>query len=146
MVLQNPDYCCERRVRFIDTDAWGTMHFSKYVQLMEETEYAFLRSRGLSVVMDDARGKIGFPRTHTNFSIERPAVYDERLETWLKLVDVDGVTISYQFAITAPGMEQVARGSFVVACCRFVPGELPRAILIPDPILWRLQAPDGPSR
>lgn len=104
--------------------------------MMEETEYAFLRSRGLSVVVSDERGIIGFPRVATEIEIESTACYDEELEIRLQVAGNDGVKIEYRFEISR-GPERIATGYFAVACCRFPPGKPPRAILIPDFILER---------
>ncbi len=105
--------------------------------MMEETEYAFLRSRGLSVVVSDERGIIGFPRVATEIEIESPACYDEELEIRLRVASNDGVKIEYQFEILRDSA-RITTGYFAVACCRFPPGKPPRAILIPDFILERL--------
>ena len=60
--LLDVDFSREHRVRWHETDASGYVHFANYVRYMEETEYDFLRSRGLKVHMNDDRGAIGFPR------------------------------------------------------------------------------------
>ncbi len=99
---------------------------------MEETEYAFLRSRGLSVVLEDDRGLIGFPRLHSELKILTPVTFEEELDVLIRLGDVDGKQVSYRFEITrARDQVMVATGRFDVACCRFPDGELPYAILIP---------------
>ena len=54
-----------RRVEFSDTDMVGIAHFTNYFRFMEEAEHALLRARGLSVVLKDDRGTLGFPKlTH----------------------------------------------------------------------------------
>ncbi len=105
---------------------------------MEEAEYAFLKSRGLNIVLSDERGQIGFPRVSSQIEILRPAEAFELLTIWLKVAGNDGVKLTYRFEITAEDHQLVARGEFVAACCRFVPGEFPRAILIPDFVLERI--------
>ncbi len=119
------------RVRWGDADASGYVHFANYIRMMEETEYAWLRTRGLSVVMHDQRGVLGFPRVNTEIAIENPAQFGDELDIWLRLAESDGVKIEYQFEILREA-ELVASGQFTVACCRFPRGAPPRAILIPD--------------
>jgi acyl-CoA thioester hydrolase len=119
------------QVRFVDTDASGFAHFSSYSKMMEETEYAFLRSRGLSVVMHDERGTIGFPRIAVDVSILRPLRFEERATVLLYLVELDGKQIRYEFTIVDENKKIAAHGQFVVACCRFPDDFPPYAILIP---------------
>ena len=126
------------RIRWVDVDANRLAHFDTYLRLMEETEYSFLRHCGLSVVLQDEKGTIGFPRLSVQLSIERPLGFDERVETRLGRIDTDGKQISYHFQITSEADEPVAQGRFDVACCRFPGDALPYAILIPDFILQAL--------
>ena len=129
----------KRRVRFADTNEFGQVHFDVYIRLMEETEYAFLRSRGLRVVLDDGKGIIGFPRLHSNVQIDKPLRLDDEVETTLQLIEVSGKKITYEFAIQCRG-NSIAKGCFEVACCRFPGGKDPYAILIPDFVAEKLCA------
>ena len=124
-----------RKVRWSETDASGAVKFEAYVRMMEETEYAFLRSRGLRVVLEDERGIFGFPRLNVNVKVERPAVFDEQLWITLELIHLDGKQIVYHFEVVDDDAQPVATGKFKVACCRFPAGELPYAILTPDFVL-----------
>lgn len=126
-----PDFVRHHRVRWVETDATGTVHFANFIRMMEETEYAFLRSRGLSVVAEDERGTIGFPRVSASLEIGSGARFGDELEIRLYVGDNDGVKIRYRFQIVR-GAEAVATGAFTIACCRFSDRALPRAILIPD--------------
>jgi acyl-CoA thioester hydrolase len=126
-----PDFMRLHRVRWVETDASGSVNLAGLLRMMEETEYAFLRSLGLSVVMKDERGTIGFPRISAELETRSPARFDDILEIRLFVVMNDGVTIRYRFEITGPGGE-VASGIFSLACCRFPSDAPPRAILIPD--------------
>lgn len=98
---------------------------------MEETEYAFLRSRELRVVLNDGKGIIGFPRTRAEIKVVQPLRFEDHVETELQLGDMDGKQIHYEFVIRGSGQVQ-ATGKFCVACCRFPAGEPPFAILTPE--------------
>jgi acyl-CoA thioesterase FadM len=119
-------------VRLVDTDVSGFAHFATYVRMMEETEYAFLRSRGLRVVLYDERGTMGFPRLNVQLEIQHPVSFGERLDVLLQLVEIDGKQICYEFDLVNQAGLTAARGRFQVACCRFPDGRPPFAILIPD--------------
>ena len=118
-----------------DTDASGTVHLSAYIRMMEETEYAFLRSRELSVVLTDAKGIMGFPRLEASIDIAHPARFDDELQIELNLIEVDGKQVVYEFVIEGfPETDdavEIASGRFRVVCCRFPNGEDPYAILTP---------------
>ena len=124
-------FTTKRPIRFADTNDLGQLHFDLYVRLMEETEYAFLRSRGLRVVLEDGKGIIGFPRLKTDVQLTAPLCLGDVAETTLRLVAVSGKKITYEFDITL-FQQPIATGTFEVACCRFPDGEDPYAILIPE--------------
>ena len=129
----------ERVVRWRDTDASGYAHMAAYVTWMEETEYEFLRSRELSVVLNDEKGQIGFPRLTSEIKIIQPVKFEQALIVSLSLSMMDGKQLGYHFQIHGnPGNQVVATGKFTMACCRFPGDQLPYAILIPDWIEERL--------
>ncbi len=126
------------RIRWADVDASGFAHFGTYARLMEETEYSFLRHCGLSVVLKDEKGTIGFPRLSVVLSIERPVGFDDTVETRLSLVEIDGKQIIYDFEIVDNAGDRVADGRFRVACCRFPAQDAPYAILTPEFVIQAL--------
>lgn len=134
-----------RQVRFVDTDASGFAHFSTYVRMMEETEYAFLRSRGLSVVFHDERGTIGFPRLSAEIQIHHPLVFEQSVLVQLELISLDGKRIIYDFEIRDPTDRVAIEGRFELACCRFPENKRPYAILIPEQVIADLIPAANPS-
>lgn len=126
-------FAFSRTVRWRDTDASGFANLSAYITWMEETEYAFLRSRDLSVVLSDQKGLIGFPRLNSELKIHHPVQFDQQLMVQLELIELDGKQLAYQFHIhEANDRTLVAEGVFTMACCRFPGDDLPFAILIPS--------------
>ncbi len=101
---------------------------------MEETEYAFLRSKNLSVVFYDKRGTLGFPRIHVDVNIIRPLVFDQEVVVQLSLTELDGKRITYAFEIVNEKQETMVTGNFLIACCRFPDQEPPFAVLIPPDV------------
>ncbi len=129
-----------RVVRFVDTDGWGFAHFSSYVRMMEETEYAFLRSRGLNVKLTDERGTMGFPRLHASLQVHQPLVFDESVTVHLHLDQLDGKAIQYSFDLVDERNTVRITGKFQVALCRFPDNKPPYAILTPDYVIEALTA------
>ena len=124
----------------VDTDSSGSVHLSALIRMMEETEYAFLRSRDLSVVLSDEKGVLGFPRLSASIELKQFATFDDDLLVELNLLKIDGKQIVYQFEITQLTGQQVASGQFRVACCRFPNGKPPYAILTPAHVVESLTA------
>ena len=110
---------------------------------MEETEYDFLRSRGLSVVLHDDRGTMGFPRLSVQIEILRPAVFEQSVTVQLELCRVDGKQIAYDFTIgdTEHSDQIIATGNFTAACCRFPSDAPPYAMLTPEFVVEALLGP-----
>ena len=110
---------------------------------MEETEYDFLRSRGLNVVLYDDRGTMGFPRLSVQIEILNPAVFEQPVTVQLNLCEVDGKRVVYDFTIrdTDHPDQIIATGNFTVACCRFPDDAPPYAMLTPEFVVEALLGP-----
>ena len=128
----------DREVRLVDTDATGMVHFAAYVRMMEEAEYAFLRDRGLSVVLRDERGTLGFPRLSANIDIVQPVTHGEMIRVQVLLAQLDAKSIEYQFRLVDSVGTTRVRGEFRAACCRFPDQGPPYAILIPESVVAAL--------
>ena len=126
-----------REVRWSDTCGANEVHFAQWLCYMEEAEYAFLRARGLSVVLQDCRGMIGFPRLACELNILGSAACGQMLMTRLTLGHCDGKQLEYRFGIFRDD-QLLAQGRFLVACCRFPTDRPPYAIPIPDWVLQKL--------
>ncbi|MEZ6096940.1 MAG: acyl-CoA thioesterase [Pirellulaceae bacterium] len=137
-----PIATCSRfvQVEWIDLDATGLIRVERIVRWMEETEYEFLRSRGLSVSLRDDRGQFGFPRLRTEIEIlDWPSV-NEILRVNLKLADLSHKQLTYSFDIVFKSQPDrvIATGKYSAACCRFPTNDMPFPILIPDWVADRL--------
>lgn len=134
-------YETTKTVRWVDTDASGMVHTSALIRMMEETEYAFLRSRGLSVVLTDGRGLMGFPRLSAEIEVVDSVGFDSEVRVEIFLMVVDGKSVCYEFLIRDDKDMTVATGKFQVAVCRFPTGEAPYAILTPEYVIEALTKP-----
>lgn len=134
----------QRRIvmRGAEIDSLGGIRLESAIRWFEETEYAFLRSRGLSVSMRDERGQFGFPRLTTEIEIHQTIDPFSELEISLWLVTSSLKQLEYRFqAILLKANDEVtvvATGGYFAACCRFPPSGLPYPILIPDWVLYKL--------
>ncbi len=131
-------YRSQRRVEFRATDAAGIMHFSTFFNLMEEVEHEFLRHLQLSVLMTDAEGTISWPRVSAKCEYLAAAKFEDVLELELKITRLGKSSLAYQFDVRRENTP-VARGEFVVVCCRIVPHQPPQSLPIPPHIRSQLE-------
>lgn len=109
------EYKKERRVEFSETDMAGIIHYSAYFQYMEEAEHEFLRSLGLSVVLEENGTAYGFPRLATRCEFSRPLQFEDVVAIHLRVSRIGRGSITYQYLFSLEG-EEVARGEVTVAC------------------------------
>ena len=87
------------RVRWVDTDTAGVMHFSNYFRYFEACEEEFYRSLGMEP--DLIRGKYGImlPRVETACQYKAACRYNDAIEVTLKVREVGTKTVTYDFQI-----------------------------------------------
>jgi acyl-CoA thioester hydrolase len=133
-----PPFIYNRRIEFRDTDAAGIAHFSTFFNFMEEAEHAFLRSRGLSVVMHDAEGKISWPRVSAKCDYRSAVQFEDEMTIEVTIARLGKKSATFAFTFRA-GERLVAEGEITAVCCRIVAGKPPRGIPIPADIRAKLE-------
>ena len=126
-----------RIVEFGDTDMAGIVHFANFFRFMEAAEHAFLRSLGLSVVMEIDGGKYGLPRVSAACDYLRPARFGEELTIEVTIEKLGRSSVHYAFDFTREG-EPIARGRVTAAFCRFEEGR-PQAWDLPAHFRTKLE-------
>lgn len=131
-----------RRVEFRDTDAAGIMHFSAFFLFMEEVEHEFLRSIGLSVVIDetaggDVRRILTWPRVHCECDYSSPLKFEETVEMGVSIERLGEKSVTYRFAFEREG-KKIASGRMTAVCCRIVGAGHPKSVAIPEEIRAKL--------
>jgi 4-hydroxybenzoyl-CoA thioesterase/acyl-CoA thioester hydrolase len=134
-----------RRVEFRDTDMAGIMHFSAFFTVLESVEHEFLRSLGLSVVMSDDDGQIGWPRVSASCDFKGAVKFEDILDIELVIARLGEKSVTYQSVLDHAG-RRIAEGRIVAACCRLREGQPLRAVPIPAAIAEKLRpfAENGP--
>ena len=124
------------RVAFAETDMAGIVHFSNFFRYMENTEHAFYRSLGASVIMRDANPPLGFPRVHAECDYRRPIRFEENVEIHLLVREKKPKVLSYLFKfrkLFADGTsEQIAHGILTVVCVAHQADGTMSAKAVPD--------------
>jgi acyl-CoA thioester hydrolase len=127
-----------RRVEFRDTDMAGIMHFSAFFTTLESVEHEFLRSLGLSVVMEDEQGPLGWPRVSASCEFRGAVKFEDVLDIELSIARLGEKSVTYEFIVASSG-RRIAEGKLVAACCRLRSGEGLQAIAIPSQIADKLR-------
>jgi 4-hydroxybenzoyl-CoA thioesterase/acyl-CoA thioester hydrolase len=123
-------FTTSRRVEFRDTDAAGIAHFTTFFAFMEEAEHEFLRSRGLSVMHQDAQGKLTWPRVSARCDFSGAVKFEDELQVQVAPARVGEKSVTYEFVFSHEGRE-VARGEMTSVCCRFDAAGRPQSVPIP---------------
>ena len=111
-----------RRVEFSETDMAGIMHFSNFFRFMEATETAFMRSLGLSVLLQKSGLSFCLPRVHADCDYVAPLRFEDEVLVRLLVEKKGNRSITYQFRFYKANEEQeVARGRVIVACAECGP-------------------------
>lgn len=135
----NAVFRTQRRVEFADTDVAGIVHFANFFRYMEEAEHAFLRSRGLSVMMTWDGERIGFPRVSATCDFTKSARFEDVIDVVVRIDRLGTKSIAYAVEFFL-GEELLARGKLTCVCCRL--GE-ERLVSVPIPagVRARLEGP-----
>jgi 4-hydroxybenzoyl-CoA thioesterase/acyl-CoA thioester hydrolase len=134
-----PPFLHTRRVEFRDTDSAGIAHFSTFFNFMEEAEHAFLRSRGLSVVMHDAEGTISWPRVSAKCDYRSAVKFEDVMTIEVRIARLGEKSVTFAFTFHAEE-RLVAEGEITAVCCRIGAGKPPRGIPIPPEMRAKLEA------
>jgi YbgC/YbaW family acyl-CoA thioester hydrolase len=124
------------RVAFAETDMAGIVHFSNFFRYMENTEHAFYRSLGASVILKDLNPPLGFPRVHAECDYRRPIRFEETVEIHLLVREKKSKVLSYVFKFRKQlpdgSSEQIAHGILTVVCVAHQPTGVMNAVAIPE--------------
>jgi len=131
----------ESRIRFVDTDASGRIHYTALFRHFEAAEFEFLRSIGLpySTLMEV---ESAFPRIHVECDYLGSLKCDDVIAT---TVTVDRIgTTSYTLAFEANANGGVAaRGKIVIVCMNRA---TQRSQPLPERLVEALRATLPPGR
>lgn len=102
------------RVRFVDTDASGRIHYTAMLKHFEYAEQEFFRSLGFRYT-NPQKHQYGFPRVHVECDYTSAIAYDDLLAIALTVERVGGSSFTLAFDVTVEG-RHVARGKIVIVC------------------------------
>jgi acyl-CoA thioester hydrolase len=102
------------RVRYVDTDTSGRIHYTALFRYFEAAEQEFLRSvrHGYS---GSREAEIGWPRVHAECDVSGPLVFDDEIQVEVTVARVGNSSMELAFRILAEGAER-AKGRVVIVC------------------------------
>ena len=121
----------QTRIRFIDTDASGRIHYTAMFRYFESAEIELLRTVGITY---DLRRSYAFPRVHVECDFMRAIAHDDLIEIEALLIRLGRSSVHFQFR-TFKDAALAAKGAVTIAC---VDRDTQRAIAIPDDVRAKL--------
>ena len=110
--MQQPvPFCFKTRIRFIDTDASGRIHYTAMFRYFESAEIEFLRS--FDVIY--TRGDFAFPRVHVECDFMLAITHDDLIDIEVRLTRLGRSSARFEFR-TLKDNQLAAKGAVVIAC------------------------------
>lgn len=120
------------RIRFIDVDMTGRIHYTSLLRYFEVAEIEFFRSLNLRIE-DSLKSGIGLPRVHVECDYLGAIHYDDLLQFEVTVGKVGHSAFRLEFDVKKEE-KLVARGNFVIVAMdrtRGRPVELPSELAEP---------------
>jgi acyl-CoA thioester hydrolase len=129
---QREPFRFQTRIRFIDTDASGRIHYTAMFRYFESAEIEFVRESGLVY----GKGGYAFPRVHVECDFLLAIVHDDLIEIEVFLTRLGRSSMRFEFRTMKSG-ELAAKGVIVIACMDI---RTQRAVPIPEDLRQKLAA------
>jgi YbgC/YbaW family acyl-CoA thioester hydrolase len=129
--MESPQpFVFETRIRFIDTDTSGRIHYTCMFRYFESAETEFMRGLGILYIGSD----FTFPRVHAECDYKLPLVHDDIIRIEVCLTQLGRSSARFEFRTFKDG-ELAANGAVVIVC---MDRRTQRAIAIPDNLRAKL--------
>ncbi len=101
----------QTRIRFIDTDASGRIHYTAMFRYFESAEIEFMRSLGIVYL----RHEFTFPRVHVQCDFKLAMEHDDLIDIAVSLTKLGTSSVRLEFHTKKDGAT-AATGIIVLAC------------------------------
>ena len=122
----------QARIRFVDTDASGRIHYTAMFRYFEAAEVEFLRTLGVTY---DMRRDYTLPRVHVECDYLKGIVHDDLIDIKVSLASMGRASIRFAFETYKDG-ELAAKGAIVAVC---VDRKTMQTTALPDELRQRLE-------
>jgi acyl-CoA thioester hydrolase len=130
MISRQP-FHFQTRIRFIDTDASGRIHYTAMFRYFESAEIEFMRSLGIVYL----RSEFTFPRVHVECDFKLALMHDDLIDIEVFLTKLGRSSVRFEYRTMREGI-LAASGIIVIAC---MDRKTERAMAIPDWVREKLQ-------
>ncbi|HEY7209054.1 MAG TPA: thioesterase family protein [Bryobacteraceae bacterium] len=110
-MMRGEPFHFQTRIRFIDTDASGRIHYTAMFRYFESAETEFMRMLGVHYLKHD----FTLPRVHVECDFRLAIEHDDVIDIELRVVKIGRSSIHFGFQALKGG-EPAASGAIVVAC------------------------------
>jgi acyl-CoA thioester hydrolase len=107
-------YVYETRIRFVDTDASGRIHYTSMFRHFEAAEQEFLRDAGCPFTSPELE-TYSFPRVHVECDYRSELRYDDLIQIAMDVERIGRSSYTLRFQVSCEGREAAA-GRIVVVC------------------------------
>lgn len=109
-----PAFVWNTRVRYVDTDTSGRIHYTALFRYFEAAEQEFLRTirHGYS---GDPGTEIGWPRVHAECDVSGPLVFDDEIGVEVSVSRLGNSSFELSFRILKEDRDH-AHGRVVIVC------------------------------
>lgn len=121
----------QTRIRFIDTDSSGRIHYTAMFRYFESAEIEFMRSLGITYIQREYT----FPRVHVECDFLLALTHDDVIDIEVTLNRLGGSSATLDFRTFKSG-ELAAKGRVVIVC---MDRKTQRAAQIPGELRARLE-------
>jgi len=104
----------ESRIRFVDTDASGRIHYTALLRHFEAAEFEFLRAIGCAYTSFLDEG-VGFPRVHVECDYLSALRCDDLISIAVAVDRVGGASFTLGFSVSMEG-RAAAKGKIAIVC------------------------------
>ncbi len=124
------------RVRWVDTDASGRIHYTAAFRYFEIAEWELFRKIG--VPLRGHQGTFGFPRVEVTANFHAPLYADDEITVHIHPTRVGNTSITFALEVLRETTRCIS-GTVTAVCV----GEQGRPIAVPDAIRQALAAAGG---
>ena len=121
----------QARIRFIDTDASGRIHYTAMFRYFESAEIELMRTIGVSY---DMTRSYNLPRVHVECDFMKMLGHDDLIDIEVSLTKLGRSSIRFEFRTLKAG-ELAAKGVVIVACAD---SKTKKSVPIPDDLRAKL--------
>jgi acyl-CoA thioester hydrolase len=101
------------RVRWIDTDAAGIVHFSNYPRYFEACEEEFYKSLGLDFMRVHEKYHVALPRVEAHCNYKASCRFGDEIEISMSIREIAETTITYDFQVFLKASNKLAAEGYI---------------------------------